>query len=161
MKHEFGIKIELARHVSPLSWWRDWPALAYTPEFAHQLWRELWRVKMPADPKWRAALRGDAAIAIGFAIRVVRDKSASPDQIDAAMSLVLSWALRGDSAAREVLIFALRRQKRPACDLIAESWCAAPIEKPAKLPTECRRKPRFARPPKWLRLNGVRASRHC
>lgn len=139
--------IEIHRASPPsLAWWRDLSARAFTSAHEPMLKRDLAHM-FGAD--LCASRLDDAAIAIGRAIRALRDKSASTESIDAAMSLTLLHALRGDAAAREIVIFGLRRQKSAACDLIADSWCVAPaLQKTCASPSPRRRRPRIVQ---WRR----------
>jgi hypothetical protein len=147
-----------AHRPSPSSfiWWREVSALAFTSAHAHQLTRDLARVFDSVD--LGDSRRDSVAAAVGRAIRIVRDQSASIEDVDAAMSLSLLYALRGDMAAREVIIFGLRRRRSAASDLIADGWCVAPaFQKVRASPSAHRRRPRMIqRQRRWRRMPTAR-----
>lgn len=130
-----------SHRTSSLVWWRSFPACAFTRAHEAALTRELAHL-FGAD--WRAA-RDDAAVAIARAIRTLHDERAPADAVDAVMSVALLHVLRGDAAAREILIFGLCRQKSLACDLIADGWRPAPvIQRPCASRSPGRRRSRIA-----------------
>ena len=133
------------------TWWRDVSALAFTRAQAHELTRDLARLFDGAD--LRDSCRDRVAAAVGRAIRIARDQSASIADVDAAMSLTLLRALRGDAAAREIVIFGLRRRRSAASDLIADSWRMAPaFQKTCASRSAHRRRPRMSlRRRRWRR----------
>lgn len=112
-----------SHRTSSLVWWRSFPACAFTSAHEAVLTQELAHL---FGVEWRAA-RDDAAVAIARAIRTLHDKRAPADAVDAVMSVALLHVLRGDVAAREILIFGLCRQNSLACDLIADGWRSAPV----------------------------------
>lgn len=144
--------------ISPLAWWRNLCAPAFTPEHATALRQRLVRAKIPGAHRFRDASRGDAAAAIGIALRLLRDPEVNPDRLDVALSAVQLCALNGDWAARDVLVLALRRSGDPASALIAESWRRAPAIEADDAPHASgqRRRRRVAHRANWARRQPCR-----
>ena len=122
--------------------YRDAPDDLRTP--IHQRWRlngpaeirpflfeyarenELAVITILHEPRWRAAITGDAAAAIGLALSYDRPET-PPPLFDAIMTLVSIAALRGDGAAILVLRQKLARFARtnPPSRRAYERWCRA------------------------------------
>ena len=74
------------------------------------------------EPEWKAAVNGDAAAAIGVAIRLAVKSQASKPVVDLAMTGVLAAAIQGDCTAQHFLSHMLN--KRGAAEFAA-SWIEA------------------------------------
>jgi hypothetical protein len=112
----------LAKEPYPCRLWRMIPAdafdesrrlavCAYIVEFS------------PRDVEWRKAIAGDAACAVGIALRMeIPDDITYP--VDARMTLLLYSALNGSAAAALVLAHLLRKMPldAPMKNRLATSW---------------------------------------
>ncbi|MEH2480193.1 hypothetical protein V1282_003550 [Nitrobacteraceae bacterium AZCC 2146] len=92
-----------------LSWWRLRSAYTFTDACPARLRQALAGMSLIAEPRWEAAVDGDAASAIGIALPAIGDDSYDGAYLDLAMSAVLLCALNGSAASALVLSHALRR----------------------------------------------------
>lgn len=79
------------------------------------------------EPGWSDAVRGDAAAAIGIAVRVALMQPCIEPVLDLVMSAVLGPAVEGNGAAQHFLAYMVRRHAAadPVAESIALSWIAA------------------------------------
>lgn len=92
---------------APLTWWRTIPFADLDSRSADALADALRNIEILGDGRWRRASSGDTAAAVGCAMRLWSAGVLGPS-LDLAMTAVLMCALRGDRAARVVLIHASR-----------------------------------------------------
>jgi hypothetical protein len=114
-------------HPTPLAWWRSLAADELEVGDVSRLRRALRGLQIFSEPRWNAAVTGDAAEAMGVAIRVAVTKPCIEPVVDLVMSAVLGAAIEEDYGARLFLAHMLR--KRVAADPLAESialsWISA------------------------------------
>jgi hypothetical protein len=113
----------------PIAYWRNFSE----PEFdAARCDRVLDALRQRAplyDERWRAAVAGEAAASIGIALELLAAEERG-DELDMAMTAVLSCALCGDPAAALVVSHGVRRiGEHPQSARIATSWLAANLAK--------------------------------
>jgi hypothetical protein len=94
---------------------------------ANRVRRALRGLCIYGDPAWNDAVRGDAAAAIGIAIRVAVRQPAIEPIVDLAMAPVLAAAIDGDAAARLFIshMLAKRADVDKSAKLLAASWLEA------------------------------------
>ena len=111
-------------YASPLHWWRLVPAPAFKQPNIVELRRVLMQTGIIGEPQWAAAVRGDAAAAIGVAIRTIERHEVTAIPVDLAMSAVLCCAVENNAAA--ALLLSLVLQRRAAvdhrCAVLAPTW---------------------------------------
>ncbi len=112
-----------SNHPTPLVWWRSLPADKLEVGDVGRLRRAMRGLQIFGEPGWNAAVSGDAAEAIGVAIRVAVTKPCIEPVVDLVMSAVLGAAIEEDHGARHFLAHMLR--KRGAVDPLAESVAAS------------------------------------
>jgi hypothetical protein len=114
-------------HPTPLVWWRSLPADELEVGDVGRLRRAMRGLQIFGEPGWNAAVSGDAAEAIGVAIRIAVTKPCIEPVIDLVMSAVLGAAIEGNGAARHFLTYMVRRRVAadPLAESIALSWIAA------------------------------------
>lgn len=93
--------------VPPLSWWRNIRAEHFDSSIAKILREHISVVAIIGEPAWDAAVAGDAAVAIGLALRLNPDSSA-PVIRDLIMTALLACAAEDNSAACLAMSHALR-----------------------------------------------------
>jgi hypothetical protein len=91
----------------PLQWWRSLDAEVFTAAHVKVLQKATAAIGMIGEPRWSDAVQGDAAAAIGVALRTMKRSDTPPCVVDLHMSLVLCCAIKGDRAAAAVLVMAL------------------------------------------------------
>ncbi len=109
-----------------LSWWRTLRADQFNRTHVVRARRVLIKSAIIGEPHWFLAAAGDAAVAIGVALRAQKrasDHHLSLD-LDLAMTAVLNLAIQGNEVARLLMASALRRQSRldPLCGALSDSW---------------------------------------
>jgi len=121
-----------------LRWWRTHAADAFSKIDAESIRAALRACPNGGDSRWARAIAGDAAAAIGIAIRVVWRRESNGISEDAALSAVLACALDRDAAAIFLLSAALdRRAKRHReCERLADSWLLASVKGPSLVPSD-------------------------
>lgn len=79
---------------------------------------------MAVEGEWSRAIGGDAAMAIGIAIKVLQSHGMKHPLTDAVLSAVLCCAIEGDQATKVVMLSALRRRAKidRACFGLRLSW---------------------------------------
>lgn len=114
-------------HPTPLVWWRSLPADELGVGDVGRLRRAMRDLQIFGEPGWNAAVSGDAAEAIGVAIRVAVTKPCIEPLIDLVMSAVLGAAIEEDHGARHFLAHMLRKRGTvdPLAESVATSWIAA------------------------------------
>ncbi len=112
---------------TPLAWWRRLPAHQLEPRDVAGLRRAMRGTQILGEPGWSVAVHGDAAEAIGIAIRVAIKRPCAEPIVDLVMSAVLGAAIEGDTAAQHFLAHMLRRRgaAEPLSEALAASWIAA------------------------------------
>jgi hypothetical protein len=106
-----------------LSWWRTRPRQSFDAKARSEV-KTFLRNPYPRNPRWRAAIDGDAAAAVGIALRLKAPLQPSA-RVDRAMTVLLACAF-DNAAAAHVLVHMVRRtqlapRKRA---VIATSWLA-------------------------------------
>lgn len=123
---------------SPLEWWRTRPAGNFNRRDRETLSSLLRSLSQNKAPSWKRAAKGDAAAAIGIAVRVMWRRESIGISCDEALSAVLGCALENDATAIFLLSAALERRKgsdhRSAS--LAASWLLASVSSPAVAPSE-------------------------
>jgi hypothetical protein len=111
----------------PLAWWRGLPAHELEPRDVAGLRRAMRGIQVLGERGWNAAFHGDAAEAIGIAIRVAIKKPCTEPIIDLVMSAVLGAAIEGDMGAQHFLAHMLRKRgaMEPFAESLAATWIAA------------------------------------
>ena len=108
---------------SPVTWWRSIAAPNFHVMALGAMQAAIEKVEMLGEPRWRDAVAGDAAAAIGMALLFDRQK-ASSGKFDLVMTALVINACDGDATACVVLSNVIRRLpgagKREA--RIATSW---------------------------------------
>jgi len=111
----------------PYSCWRKCYAGELQPQEIRQVRRATYGCQFIGEPRWKLAVRGDAAAAIGIAIRVAVKRPCIECNFDLVMSVVFVAAAEGDAAARTFLAHMLRKRTAfdPTASDLADSWIAA------------------------------------
>ena len=122
-KHIGSIRA-LPCEVSPLQWWRIRGPRSLRRSDVRILRGQLLRTEAMDDPDWFRAATGDAAAAIGVAMRTMHTTCMTNPSVDAALSAVLCCALEGDPAASAVIRSALNRRSLfdPRCSELSRIW---------------------------------------
>jgi hypothetical protein len=125
LKTREAVVLSYARPDSPLTWWRTREPCTFSrPGIESKRLQALIRRRSILDPDWPNAVKGDASAAIAVAIRQLKKHVICAEEIDLALSAVLTCALKGDVTSPIVLSSALRRRTRvvPECSHLVESW---------------------------------------
>lgn len=101
---DFGNRPRIPERV--LAYWRTHPADAFDSRMRSDIGEWL-RCLSATSPEWRAAIGGDAACAIGMALRLWPLRAICP-VVDMVMTILLAAAF-DDAAAANVLAVALRK----------------------------------------------------
>ncbi|HMN15745.1 MAG TPA: hypothetical protein PKD55_25800 [Bellilinea sp.] len=107
-----------ADHELLLSWWRT--------RARNDFSGSLLATTFPTEFDWYRAATGNAAAAIGIAIRQMKHNSILAEGVDQSVSAVLCCALDGNAAARVLISCALRRRSKvdPECRDLIQGWLA-------------------------------------
>jgi len=108
-------RIALRSHsasLSPLHWWRTRRPYDFELQDARVIRVQLFKTDTVQDSDWLRAVTGNAAAAIGVAIRALKQHGMTNPAIDATMSAVLCCAIEGDNASKVLILSALRRRKK-------------------------------------------------
>jgi hypothetical protein len=109
--------------VPPLQWWRQLPADIFTGTHVRVIRKALAGLFILNELRWRDAVNGDAAAAIGVALRVGKRRSTTAPVTDLVMSAVLLAALSGDAAATLTLATMIKRKgARGERNALIASW---------------------------------------
>lgn len=124
LHHRTGSIQILSRGASPLHWWRTKTPRNLRRSDVRILRTLLLRTDTVADLDWLKAATGDAAAAIGVAVRAMQTVGMTNPAVDVALSAVLCCALEGDPAAPAVIRSALNRRSRfdPRCADLSRIW---------------------------------------
>jgi hypothetical protein len=116
-----------ADNSTALVWWRTLAADELELRDVTHLRRCMQGLQILGEPGWNDAVRGNAAGAIGIAVRVAVKQPCIEPVIDLVMSAVLGAAVEGNGAARHFLAYMVRRRVAvdPLAESIALSWIAA------------------------------------
>jgi hypothetical protein len=111
----------------PTQWWRIRSPHDLSSRDVRKIREALLRSDLVDDREWFRAVGGDAATAIGIAIKTLKSCGMRNPLTDAVVSAVLCCALDGDPAARVVMISALRRRAKidPICHGLRLRWLHA------------------------------------
>jgi len=110
--------------ASPLHWWRMRGPRSLRRSDVRILRGHLLCTEAMNDPDWFRAATGDAAAAIGVAMRTMHATGMTNPSVDVALSAVLCCALEGDPATPAVIRSALNRRSRfdPRCSELSRIW---------------------------------------
>ncbi|WP_316228441.1 hypothetical protein [Bradyrhizobium sp. SZCCHNR1039] len=108
----------------PVHWWRTRRPQDFEATDVRILRAELFKTDAIDDCDWLYAVTGNAAAAIGIAIRALKQHGMTNPAIDAVVSAVLCCALEGDGASKVLLLSALRRRQKidPRCRHLVLLW---------------------------------------
>ena len=98
----------IATASSPIRWWRSIAAPNFHAAALGAMRFAVERIEMVGEPRWRAAVAGDAAAAIGMALALSRDDSFR-HKFDLVMTVLVLCACEGDATACLVLSTVIRR----------------------------------------------------
>jgi len=120
-------RVDASQLVPPLHWWRSRPAETFTPSHNKTLRRALIGIGLLGEPRWAAAAGGDAAAAIGIALRTSASSDVVGPQRDLVMTALLRCALAGNPTAALVLSHVLHRLRShdPNFPALSASWLTA------------------------------------
>jgi len=115
-----------ADHELLLSWWRTRARNDFSGSDIRRLRKALLATTIPTEFDWYRAATGNAAAAIGIAIRQMKHNSILAEGVDQSVSAVLCCALDGNAAARVLISCALRRRSKvdPECRDLIQGWLA-------------------------------------
>ena len=108
----------------PLSWWRTRPADQFKKTDVHIARHFLMGSAIIGEPHWFLGAAGDAAIAVGVALRAQRRKGNTLVTVDLAMTAVLLTALEGNVTAALLMSAMLKRRSNidRRCEMLSDSW---------------------------------------
>jgi hypothetical protein len=108
----------------PTNWWRMRSPYDIGKKDVRAIRTALLRTDLVGDADWFLAVRGDAAQAIGIAIKALKINGMRNPLTDVVMSAVLCCAVKGDPAAKVVMLSALRRRAKidPTCHGLHLRW---------------------------------------
>jgi hypothetical protein len=114
----------------PTRWWRSVSSDLLDATALMEMKAAAAGSRAPGEPRWRRAVAGDAAAAIGLVLGVDPRQMAG-GELDLAMTLLAICALEGNDAACVVLSHAIRRLPGagPAEARIATSWLVHAFKK--------------------------------
>jgi hypothetical protein len=123
------LKAEDSVELRPFECWRTRKPQDLDGKHVGRLRAELLRTRPVNDSDWLQAVTGDAAAAIGVAIRALKVLGMTDPLIDIVMSAVLACALEDDPASRVMISSALRRRKKidPRCQELWLLWRTEPL----------------------------------
>ena len=115
--------------VPPLHWWRRLSADAFTDTHQEVLRNAISGFGMLGEPCWPDAAMGDAAAAVGVALRAIKRRRTPSPGLDLVMSALLRCAIAGNAGAIHALTHVLSQMaaRDPSCALIAKSWQSSTI----------------------------------
>lgn len=121
----------------PLRAWRSLDPHDIDAELVGAVRRALSGPVLVHDRRWPSVLGGDAATAVGVAIRFLRSHRPDRTTGDLVMSAVLVHAASGDPAAALLLAhgLAVLARGRPDADVLgsrARLWAAVPFRTPSR-----------------------------
>lgn len=112
--------------IQPSHWWRTRSPRSFRRRDVKAIRASLLNTRIDGED-WLLAVTGDAATAIGIAVRQLKAHGMTCSIVDDAVSAVLCCALEGDGAARTLVESALRRRRKidARCDVLIPAWHAA------------------------------------
>jgi hypothetical protein len=108
---KFTAKPQLTPHF-PRALWRKRKPEALSLQDVSRLRRALLATTLPSEPDWNRAILGDAAVAVGIAVRQLKLHKITDLEVDLALSAVLACAIEGEPTAPIVISSALRRRSK-------------------------------------------------
>lgn len=116
-------RVPVATGTSPTRWWRSIAAPNFHLMALGAMQAAIEKVEMLGEPRWRGAVAGDAAAAIGMALEMHR-RDAFRQKFDLIMTALVICACSGDAAACLVLSNVIRRLPGagPREARLATSW---------------------------------------
>lgn len=115
--------IPVAPGCSPTGWWRTIAAPNFHLMALGAMKAAIEKVEVLGEPRWRDAVAGDAAAAVGVALSLKR-QDVAPGMLDLVMTALVICACEGNATACIVLSNVIRRLpnggKRGA--RVATSW---------------------------------------
>jgi hypothetical protein len=117
---------QIAPH-SPLTLWCTCKPEALSLRDVSRLRKTLLGTSIRSEPDWNRAILGDAAVAIGIAVRQLKFHKITAPEVDLALSAVLACALEGNAAAAILISSALRRRSKKfrRCFQLSLLWLEA------------------------------------
>lgn len=108
----------------PTHWWRIRSPHGFSKKDVRAIREALLKTDLVVDCDWLWAVGGDAAAAIGIAIKGLKSHGMKNPLTDAVISAVLCCAVEGDPAAKVVMLSALRRRAKidPICHGLRLRW---------------------------------------
>jgi hypothetical protein len=115
--------------IPPLHWWRSLPASAFTAAHLAVIKRAIAGFGYIGEPGWPRAAKGEAAAAVGVALRAIKHHEKPTPSTDLVMSALVRCAIEGSRAACLVLDHALGRlsDDGPSSEALAASWRTKPV----------------------------------
>ncbi|MGM5035012.1 hypothetical protein [Tardiphaga sp. 803_E3_N1_3] len=109
---------------SPLVWWRTRMAEDFSRSDLAPLRGALKGTQINFEPRWSAAVRGDAAAAIGIAVRQLKIHPTGAREVDLALSATVACAIERDAASPILISWALilRSRNDPRYRAQSDSW---------------------------------------
>jgi hypothetical protein len=110
----------------PFAWWRTLRADRFSVGYVHIARRLLAKSAIIGEPHWFLAAAGDAAVAIGVAVRVQKRAGNTAVLLDLAMTAVACVALEGNQTAALLLSSTLKRRREidARCAALSDTWLA-------------------------------------
>jgi hypothetical protein len=96
--------------LSPLVWWRTMKAETFDAATAVVMREAISTIASIDEPRWRPAANGDAAAAVGLALRLHPDR-ATPLAFDLVMTAVAGCAAEGNATACLVMSRVVPRRR--------------------------------------------------
>ena len=111
----------------PTHWWRIRSPYDFSSKDIRAIRQALLHTDFVKDADWFRAVGGNAAAAIGIAIKTLKSHGMRNPVTDAVISAVLCCALEEDPAAKVMMLSALRRRAKidPACYGLRLRWLHA------------------------------------
>jgi hypothetical protein len=109
---------------SPLVWWRTRMADDFSRSDLAPLRGALKGTQINFEPRWSAAVRGDAATAIGIAVRQIKIHPKGAREIDLALCATVACAIQRDAASPILISWALNLRSviDPRYRALSDSW---------------------------------------
>jgi hypothetical protein len=122
----------------PFAWWRTLRAEQFRGRHVQIARRLLAKSAIIGETHWFLAAAGDAAVAIGVALRVQKRAGSTLALLDLAMTAVACAALEGNLNAALLLSSTLERRREidARCAALSDSWLAyRPRKRPPRSPS--------------------------
>jgi hypothetical protein len=114
--------------ASPRSWWRTMRAEDFDASTAIALRQSVAAVALLDEPSWHRATSGDAAAAIGLALRLDPDR-ATDMTYDLVMTVLAACAAENNPAACLAMSHVMRRRLGKSASRLATSWLVRAFRK--------------------------------